>query len=324
MRWNTILIGLGRIAWQLELDQKRYHPCTHAGTLKSLQHYYKLIGICDKNQNKITNFLNWWGESHNNSIQIATDYRELLKNIRQHIDFAIVTSGPESHIEILKALIHYPIKTILIEKPLSFHSQEVFEILELKKTFHTNIYVNFERRYHQNYRKIKEIIERNTFGNLLNIQGRVLAPSIKRDSLLEDAIHWLDLILWYIGEPEILYSYWEWNEHYIEKRSLHILKKDEVLIQLESGGRRSYFEFIMSLDFEKGRIEIGNHGFKLYRKSPSKRYEKFFELREISIQTTFINPWIEMYKSIFNQNPDNLNDAYLGIKLYEELKKQKK
>ncbi len=322
MSWNTILMGLGRIAWQLELDQKRYHPCTHAGTLKALSNHFQLIGICDRNQNKITNFLNWWDEN-NNSIQIATDYKELLKNIKQNIDFAIVTTGPESHIEILKALIHYPVKTILIEKPLSFYSRDVLEILELKKTFHTHIYVNFERRYHQNYKKVKEIIDRNIFGPLLNIQGRVLAPSIKRDPLLEDAIHWLDLVLWYIGEPEILYSYWEWNELHIEKRSLHILKKDEVLIQLESGGKRSYFEFIMNLDFEKGRIEIGNHVFKLYRKSLSKRYEKFFELREIPIQIKFINPWLEMYQSIYTLSPDNLYDAYLGIKLYEELKKLK-
>ena len=35
--YRAALVGLGRIAWTLEDDPKRDHPCTHAGALASLQ-----------------------------------------------------------------------------------------------------------------------------------------------------------------------------------------------------------------------------------------------------------------------------------------------
>lgn len=322
--WNTILIGLGRIGWQLELDKKRYHPCTHGGTLKLLQNKFNLIGICDRNLNKIQSFLNWWSQnSHQKySIKTNTNYKDLLNQIQQKIDFAIITTGPDFHIEILDDLMNYPIKSILIEKPLAYNTKQLNEI---KKKFNQNldinIYINFERRYHPYYQKVKQMIEKETLGKLKNIHGRVFAPSIKRDPLLEDGIHWIDLLIWYIGKPEILFSFWEINESGIEERSLHILRKKDILIQLESGGKRDYFEFSMVLDFEKGRIEIGNFGIKIFRKAISNRYEKFYELKEIPVKIPFKNPWIEMYHYIYNQNQSNFEDAYTGISLYEELKK---
>jgi predicted dehydrogenase len=316
MKWNTILIGLGRIGWQLELDQKRYHPCTHAGTIKALEDQFDLIGVCDRNKDKVVSFLSWW--KSNKDIVYSYNHQELLKNLNKKIDFAVVCTGPDSHWQILKDLVDYSIPVILMEKPIAYNSQQIKDIESILQN--VSIYVNFERRFHPNYQSIKQILMRKTLGDLTNIQGKVLAPSIKRDPLLEDAIHWLDLILWYVGKPKILYSYWEYNQNGIEERSIHLLKKDDVLIQLESGGKRQYFEFSMVLDFTRGRIEVGNTGIYVYRKAKSSRYEKFYELKKIPFQIKFKNPWIEMYQSIYQNLPNNFQDAILGISLYEELK----
>ena len=35
--YRAALVGLGRIAWTLEDDPKRDHPCTHAGALANLE-----------------------------------------------------------------------------------------------------------------------------------------------------------------------------------------------------------------------------------------------------------------------------------------------
>ncbi|GIX41282.1 MAG: oxidoreductase [Leptospiraceae bacterium] len=324
MKWNVILIGLGRIGWQLELDKKRYHPCTHAGTLKTMRDKFCLIGVCDRNNEKIDTFLKWWyQDTKDSSIKAFTNYKDLFdfyKKNNQNIDFIIITTGPDSHIEILNDAIQYQIRNILIEKPIAYHTEQLKPIKTYIEKHNINLYVNFERRYHPYYKKVKEIIDRNVFGKLKHIQGKVLAPAIKRDPLLEDAIHWLDLILWYVGIPEILYSYRKENSFRIEEHSVHLLKKDDILIYLESGGKREYFEFIMTLDFEKGRIEIGNAGIKILRKSISSRYEKFYELKEIPIKIPFLNPWLNMYDFIYKQKTPNFNDAYSGILLYERLK----
>jgi len=317
MKWNTILIGLGRIGWQLELDQKRYHPCTHAGTIKALQNQFCLIGVCDRNRSKVDSFLGWW--KSNKDIVYSYNHKELLKSLNKKIDFAVVCTGPDSHWDIIKDLIDYSIPVILIEKPIAYNYQQIKDIESILEN--VSIYVNFERRYHPNYQIIKQILMRKTLGDLKNIQGKVLAPSIKRDPLLEDAIHWLDLILWYVGKPEVLYSYWEYNQIGMEERSLHLLKKDDVLIQLESGGKRQYFEFSMVLDFTRGRIEVGNTGITIYRKAISSRYERFYELKKVPLKIKFLNPWIQMYTAIYEKLPNNYQDAILGISLYEELKK---
>lgn len=316
MKLRTILVGLGRIGWKLELDRKRYHPCTHAGTLLYLEKYFDVVGVCDRNRHKIDAFLNWYKKS----VITATDYTGLPTG---DIDFAIITTGPDDHIEIAEFFIEQGIKTILIEKPLAESTEKIEKLRKLKELHGVKIYVNFERRYHDYYKKVKEITDRKTFGELLTVEGRCFARSHSRDPLLEDGIHLLDLIIWYAGIPDILFSYWEVDSQNIEIRSHHILKKNNVLLDIESGSKKKYFEFALRLDYEKGRIEIGNSGFKIYRRGFSKKYERIFELEEIPVRIPKKNPWVSMYEYIFEKREDNFPDAYSGIRLYEELAKHK-
>ncbi len=311
MKLRTILIGLGRIAWKLEFDQKRYHPCTHAGTLKTLSDQFELIGVCDRNIANIYNFFDWWGRE----LFYDTDYKKLISHLNS-IDLVVVATGVDSHVQILNFLAKTNIPFILLEKPIAYSTKEIqIESLKNKK-----IYVNFERRYHPYYQKVRQIIEKKTFGEILSFNGKILTKSNYKDPLLEDGVHMIDLVLWYVGYPAILQSYWEFDKELIEKRSYHILKKDQTFIFIESGGVRDYFEFDLILDFQKGRIIIGNQNFLIYRKSISRLYEKFFELKQIPHSVPWYNPWILLYESIYQQKKDNFFDAYYGIKLYEELK----
>lgn len=311
MKLKTILIGLGRIGWKLEFDQKRYHPCTHAGTLKNLSEHFELLGVCDKNISKINDFLKWWGRE----LDFDIDYRALISKLNS-IDFAVIATGVDSHLEILSFLEKTNIPLVLVEKPISYSTREI-DFLKFSKK---KIYVNFERRYHLSYQKVKQFIEKKTFGELLFINGKIVTKSNHIDPLLEDGVHLIDIILWYVGYPEILQSYWELNENSIEKRSYHILKKNQIMIFIESGGKRDYFEFKLILDFQKGRIVIGNDAFLIFRKSFSKRYEGFFELKQIHHSVAWSNPWIFLYESIYKKEKENFLDAYDGLRLYEELK----
>ncbi len=316
MKLKTVLIGLGRIGFELEFDSKRYHPCTHAGTMKYLFHQFELIGVCDRNHQKIQKFKEWWEYP----IFSDTNYTNLLDTLN-NIDLLVIATGPDSHLEILTLALKHQIPKILVEKPITYTTKDLEIIRNVAKP--DQIYVNFERRYHPYYKKVKEMIDKQIFGNLLFIEGKVLAKSMNRDPLLEDAIHWIDLLLWYIGYPEIIFSEWEIQNN-LELRSYHFFKQNDIRIFLESGGRRNYFEFYIRFDFEKGRIFAGNKGIKIFRNALSKRYQKFYELKEIPINISFENPWVNLYNCIYQGiNNSNLDNAFLGIKLYEELKKFK-
>ncbi|MCS7204699.1 MAG: Gfo/Idh/MocA family oxidoreductase [Leptospiraceae bacterium] len=317
MKQKTILIGLGRIGWQLEHDDRRYHPCTHAGTIKALDTHFDLIAVCDRNPEKIQKFLDWWGD---NKIYTTTSYQNLPY---KEADLIVITTGPKSHKEILTFFLKKGKTKFMVEKPIAYSTREIEEIKKLYQTQEIQIYINFERRYHNYYRKVKEIIDRKTFGEFLSLEGKVFAKSIFHDPLLEDGIHLIDLILWYVGFPEILYSYWE-TKNSLEILSFHVLKKNDIIVTIESGSKKKYFEFSLRLEFEKGRIQIGNDGLRVFRLAPSKRYRKFFELQELKINLKKNNPWIDFYLSIYKNEKSNFAEAYEGIALYENLLKFKK
>ena len=62
MKYNVLLLGLGRIGSTLEKDPLRYHPCTHAGVLlnSSLSKNFVLMGIYYEKIEKINDFLSDW------------------------------------------------------------------------------------------------------------------------------------------------------------------------------------------------------------------------------------------------------------------------
>lgn len=320
---RAALVGLGRIGWMLEKDPLRYHPCTHAGTMRALG--VQIRAGCDIRSERREGFARWMAASvpvegvPEKGPLLFESASALAKTIREgelSVDLAVVGTGADSHPYIFRELLLAGVPNFLIEKPVALNVTEARKMERLARQKHARVYVNFERRYHPAYRLIKKVIEDERYGSLRHIEGRVLSPSGARDPLLEDGIHWIDLLLWYAGEPKRVNSRYHLDRAGREKSSLHIFDYDTFEAVFESGGERKYFEFFMRLDFERGRIIAGNDGHFHFESGPSKKYAGFRELSPKPVQYARQNPWMQMYREIAagRDCSSPLSEAVRGLK----------
>lgn len=325
MKRRAILIGLGRIAWSLENDKLRYHPCTHAGTILALRNKFQLVAVCDIDPEQIKKFLKWWPEpvrafqnpdemfswieSEASGKTINTAKRSNRRtgsagSNTGHIDLAIVATPQDVHTSQALRLMHLGISDVLIEKPPGENNRDIKELQKGMDSTNSRLWINFERRYHSGYRKVQQYIQKESLGSLRTIRGRVYsgASPIHAGSgpLLHDAVHWLDLLFWYCGLPETMTGRILRDKKGLEHSSHLQFHYSNFVASLDTGARNRYFEFEMELDFSRGRIHCGNNGFKIWKTGPSSRYGGFQELKEIRFPLTGSkkNPWINMYSQI--------------------------
>ena len=332
MKIKTAIVGTGRIGFLLEKDSLRYHPCTHAGSIKYINEFtdasdeskFEIIGICDLNHTRMMEFEKWWGKE----IQYKTEsYRKLID--QSEFDFIVISSDFQSHFEICMYAIENGIKYIMLEKPACESSEEIEILINTAKKHKTQIWVNFERRYHPGYLQIKKIIEETPPEKLRSIRGRVLTGALRSKNegspFLVDGIHWLDLLIWYFGKPDD-YSHRIVKSKYGPADTVFFdFNYGNVFGRLEAGGRRKFFEFELEIDFEDMRISGGNSGFKLWVNKDSDKYENFMELKEQELLFEKKNPWCEMYSEVKNviqyggygtvNSP--VTDSHMSLKLIE-------
>ncbi len=326
---KAALIGLGRIGWMLEKDPYRYHPCTHAGSLIALSDRFRLVAGCDLDRQRREDF-GRYAKRNGQPVMLFESVESLCRSIRNGelaVDLAVLATGPDSHPDLFRQLVAVGVRDFLIEKPAALNGAEARRMLRLAEKHNVSVRINFERRYHPAYNLVHRIIESERFGRLRHIEGRVLAPSLRRDALLEDAVHWIDLLLWYAGQPSGLRSRFRRDVRGREEGSLHVFHYDSFDAVLESGGMRRYFEFVMRLDFERGRIIAGNEGHFHFQSKPSKRYKGFYELQPVPVRLTAkekeLNPWLVLYREIAagNRIRSSLEEAVKGIALIDRCRR---
>lgn len=356
---RSCLIGLGRIAFTLERDPLRAKPCTHAGSLLELHRKstrsrgqgFTLVGACDHHPEKLADFQSWWsrelrkriGSTAARSFETPaghTDYRALLRETRP--DFVVIATRTDSHVDIACESIRHGARTVLLEKPIGTNLKDARRLERVARKHGAHIWINFERRYHPAYQLVERYVREERLGPLRSIQGQVLTWPLRKGAntasanlagpLLHDAIHWLDLLLWYAGEPQRVTA--RMLESIaapgVEDTAFVTLDYPEFQARLESGGRRNYFEFTIQLDFEQGRIRSGNEGHFFWQSKPSKRYKHFRDLQPFQprIPGAGESAWLNLYRAVLKEvrldaasdSPPNfqrLDDALAGMRIVE-------
>ncbi len=345
MKRRAILIGLGRIGWALEKDKLRYHPCTHAGSLLSLQKRIELVAVCDSNPDQVKSFQRWWPhpvQAFENADELfsvivgtgkkspqSANPREKAtirkgaiafkskssgksKNATSSgkssggpaVDLAIVATPQDVHTSQALRLMTLGVSDVLIEKPPGEDSSDMRKLRNAMQSSKSRLWINFERRFHPGYARVRQLIESRSLGELRSVRGRVFsgASPIHPASgpLLHDAVHWIDLLFWYCGLPEKMTGRVLRNSKGLEESSHLQFHYPDFVASLTTGARSRYFEFEMELDFTEGRIHCGNNGFRMWKSKRSKRYSGFLELQEIafSIPGKEKNPWLQMYAAL--------------------------
>ena len=298
---NTAIIGLGRIAWKLEKDPLRYHPCTHAGTiLEKGKRKFMIRKAFDRSPENHREFKEWSGLS----------YEELpafsAKSQPGEIDLAVICAPSEFHFSAAETCIRAGVPALLIEKPLCLTLKEARKLAALSAKHGTKIWVNFERRYHPSYQWIRSAVAEEKFGPIRSVTGRVLtgtpSPQAKIGPLLHDGIHWIDLLLFLLGKPRRTDGQLKKMPKARTEHTAWIqFDYGDFQAHLEAGGRRRYFEFYFQIDFERARIMAGNEGFRLFISEKSSLYSNFLDLKEKKYPAVWRNPWSALYEEIYSE-----------------------
>ena len=309
---NTSIIGLGRIAFSLETDPKRYKPCTHLGALKTFHRTeYTIQGLCDLNSEKCENaarFLNC------GSVFTSQNFVEILS---RNPELLLILTSTESHFEILQMAMDMQIPRIVVEKPVCLTKKEANNLMRIRKKSKSKVWVNYERQYHKKYKLLKKMIQTATelgpplyYNATMLCPGKNLTPFEKDEGiLLHDTTHMVDLACFLFGPAK---DFRKENVFKNNKKSILHLNHSSIAGKILTIAESKNFLFEMEIFFEKGRVRTGN-GYSLIEKSAESPYYSGFysyqkpEFYQDNIPEQEDNPFRKLYEDVlFGNPPENM------------------
>lgn len=161
------------------------------------------------------------------SASIFTDYEDFLaKSDAEAID---IVSPNYLHARQAIAAMEKGKKNLILEKPIAINLDDAAELLKVEQTTASKVQVVFEYRYLPFWKTFKTTLEERlvtdpTFAKIeswrnpfrTGSKGWRYDPARVGHQLLEEAVHYFDLAVWYFGMPETISGYTDspaaWNE----------------------------------------------------------------------------------------------------------------
>jgi myo-inositol 2-dehydrogenase/D-chiro-inositol 1-dehydrogenase len=131
------------------------------------------------------------------------DYAELLA--QPDIDAVLIATGPEAQpqIAIDAALAR---KHIFAEKPMAATLGQACRMAEVLNTAGVHFQLGFNKRFYYGYRRAKALLQRGELGELSGINGRFWFQVGRRDAMLHNGIHFLDLVTFFMGPVKEVFA----------------------------------------------------------------------------------------------------------------------
>jgi predicted dehydrogenase len=188
MKYNTAIIGLGNAGWKLDTDKLRTDIWTHAKAYTE-HPSTQLVAVYDWLYTE-KNFTPFHKLYPNTKIAPSLDFV-----FKDKIDIVSVCTPINTHFDVLKELLNYPIKAVFCEKPFTANTYEAKIITQLYKEKGIILAVNYMRRWDNRYQYIANTIANKKLGELKSIIAHTST------ALYTSASHMIDLIIWYGGIP---------------------------------------------------------------------------------------------------------------------------
>ncbi|WP_036096386.1 Gfo/Idh/MocA family oxidoreductase [Leptospira weilii] len=224
----------------------------------------------------------------------------------------VIATPSETHYELAKAAIDFGFRRLLVEKPVCHSLALARKLAKLCRKTGTDLRVNHERRYHPLYIRVRQWIREETYGPVRTIRASVLTSARspgraildKTGPLFHDGTHAVDLLTWYLGIPDRVFSVLRsYPDSPVEEQALALMTypKGETVF-LEAGGMRNYFQFELDIQTENARFLVGNDEVRFWKSKPSRKYKGFKSLTPVSISeksSAGTNPFLNLYDSLF-------------------------
>ncbi|MCB0743404.1 MAG: Gfo/Idh/MocA family oxidoreductase [Ignavibacteriae bacterium] len=197
------IIGCGHIG-------KKYADILTNGSVP----YAKLLGVCDSIKEKADNISNQFGGSS------FSNMHQMMKEIGEKIDVVCILTESGYHAKNLFELVSYK-KDFLVEKPLGMNQIECFRMIEEVEKKGNRLFVVKQNRYNPLVKSVKETLENKVLGEIFLASFRLRCcrsqeyydeaawrgtKKLDGGVLSNQAIHYIDLLQWYMGMPNSVYA----------------------------------------------------------------------------------------------------------------------
>ncbi|MCM3088672.1 Gfo/Idh/MocA family oxidoreductase [Bhargavaea ginsengi] len=284
---NFAIIGCGFIAKK------------HANAIQQINNA-NLLAVCDRVPELMDTYVSEYGAVP------YTDLEELLKV--PSIDVVNICTPSGTHASIAELAAAYK-KHIIVEKPIAMTIDEIDRIQAAANKNGVKLAVVHPNRFRPAAMKLKEILNSGTLGKISHAlcivnwnRGQEYydqAPwrgTKQHDGgvLMNQAIHNLDLLLWYMGKPQEVYS--------MEATRLRNIEAEDVsagVIRFESGALATVqasttvypknYEESITIFGENGTVKIGGRN-ALYFETIDLKERKEVEIKKM-VDDINSNPW---------------------------------
>lgn len=152
-----------------------------------------------------------------NMLQVPA-YRELSQMIKEqsnNIDAFVLLTDSGSHAELTKILSIYG-KPIIVEKPIALTIEDANEMIQSCQKANIRLFVVKQNRYNLTIQKLKQVYDQGHFGKIVMATTRLRWCRTQQyydqdpwrgtsqgegGIFMNQAIHYLDLLTWFLGDP---------------------------------------------------------------------------------------------------------------------------
>lgn len=203
------IIGCGRISYK------------HVEAIINNKEEAELAATCDvvleRAQAKKDEYIQKLNEDA--CVCVYSDYKEMIE--KENIDVVIIATESGYHAEIAIECMNKGINTI-VEKPMALSVKDADNMIKIAEENNVKLCISHQNRFNKPIQKLRESIENNKFGKLINGTARILwnrnmgyyeqAPwrgtwAQDGGTLMNQCIHNIDLLQWMMGgEIERVYA----------------------------------------------------------------------------------------------------------------------
>lgn len=269
---KACIIGTGRIASSLEKDPLRPLGSSHAG-LYALHREVELVAGADIDPVALAAFGADWSIP---SERLFADYRVMLEELQP--DLVSVCAYAPERAEMALVAIASGAKGLWLEKAVGCSIHDGETIQRAATAAEVQAVVDYPRRGRAHYRRIKQLIDEQTFGRLQTVTCHMT------HQLIHTGTHAYDVLRYWCGEAVSVSGRLEnpppADDNIADQGGTAEIVFDSGATAFVSALRKRYYIFQFDLVFDDARILVGNDIAKVYRPATSKLYTGFRELFE--------------------------------------------
>lgn len=133
-----------------------------------------------------------------------TDHLEMLS--KETLDAVFICAKPEQQLQLVKDALNSNLN-VFVEKNLGFSKAEAIEVDNLAKEKGKIVQIGFMKRFAPIYQKLNDVVRDEKFGEILSFSQTFSSRNFVKtgeEYLLFAAIHFIDLLRFYVGEIEVV------------------------------------------------------------------------------------------------------------------------